>query len=463
MSFDMDEDVVDITDYDEKEKLICCAWKIYQEHKLFDSDEVLIQLLCQYYYLDCQILTELCKRSCKVSNRYLDRESFYLNDLPHGVYNAEICQGFMKLLFLKDIIEKMKIGDFNQDSIETFNNAVLWVTLINGDIGTYLSKKRGYFDKEHVMQTDWIRSLNHAVKSLSESNMKIWNSEQIKNLLRLYFRDIEGIYKQLAVILVICIVDTIPILAEEHQEIFDHVIFPLIDIFRESEFLDLSLNSKPINTSIPIAARSKTDNTTIAEFTYCYKNGDMYTIRFDTAHKGMESFHFNIQSFGNDNQIFPSYEVSDELEKEDYIKHPDNNLYYIKEKVLKEKIQAKNVERTFSLYDQQHRYFEYSDENIEFVMQLFGSLISPFANKRDLSIFNLEDIYTSARIAEGIEFFMLLQKMEYNLDNKDILHFIGAKEKFWSKLGEFWEILLDCDNDDECASYLLDIIKGENC
>ena len=45
MSFDKDEDVVDITDYDEKEKLIYCAWKIYQEHKLVDSDEVLIELV----------------------------------------------------------------------------------------------------------------------------------------------------------------------------------------------------------------------------------------------------------------------------------------------------------------------------------------------------------------------------------------------------------------------------------
>lgn len=78
-----------------------------------------------------------------------------------------------------------------------FNYSVQWITLINGDIGVYLSKKRGFFDKEYVMHTDWIRSLNAAIRTLGNTVVPIWNEKQSDNLLRVYFRDIEGIFKQL--------------------------------------------------------------------------------------------------------------------------------------------------------------------------------------------------------------------------------------------------------------------------
>lgn len=462
--YSMDTGILDISKYENKEKIIYSVWKVYQEYKLFENDEELMQLLCQYFFMDYQKLTELCRKDCRISNSALgpiciNRKFFIFNDVSDDFLNPEICQGFMKLLFLKDTIEQMKACGGEKESITLFNNAVQWITLINGDIGVYLSKKRGYFDEEHVMHTDWIRSLNYAIRTLGNSVIPIWNEKQSENLLRLYFRDIEGVFKQLAVILIICILGTIPVLSDVQHEIINTVLFPLIDVFRESEFLDLSINTKPINVSVSTSERSKSDNTTRVEISYCYKNGDMYTIRFDTAHKGMEKFHFNLQSFGNDNQIYPFYEMDERLEQKDYIKHADNSMYYIKEKSLKEKIQSKKTGKKWPLYDQQHYNFDYSDNDIETVLQLFCTLISPFASKRDLSEINLEDIYRSARIAEQVELFMVLQNETFGIVDKDILTFLGEKNSTWKKLNEYWELLLTCNDADECVSLILDIVE----
>lgn len=44
----MDEGILDISEYEDKEKIIYSVWKVYQEYKLFNNDEELIHLLCQH-------------------------------------------------------------------------------------------------------------------------------------------------------------------------------------------------------------------------------------------------------------------------------------------------------------------------------------------------------------------------------------------------------------------------------
>ena len=103
--YSMDEGILDISEYEDKEKIIYSVWKVYQEYKLFNNDEELIHLLCQHYFMDYQKLIELCQKGCSISNSALGpicivRKFFVFNDLPDAFLNPEICQGFMKLLFL---------------------------------------------------------------------------------------------------------------------------------------------------------------------------------------------------------------------------------------------------------------------------------------------------------------------------------------------------------------------------
>lgn len=476
----IEKDISNRTDLD---KVIYCVLYKYFNNKLYKDDGLIINKISNIFYLDndsIDSIYELASDSEKISiiiDGKVYKENKYINEyirefFGDGISNEcdfyevssngnEVFYSFVILLFLYDNIaqikEKICNNNENIKCAQLFSDALSLIKILNGNIATYLSKKMGGFYNKNVMQTRWIESIS-AVPRILQSDVFIneLGLNTINNLKKIYMQDFIGLAQQCVVNTMICILDSLNIFNNNEKKVIEQMLFPLLEIFRESQIIYIGVNSRKVDTNIPVCDRGRQSNTTRAELVYQYSNGDMYTIRFDTAHKGMEKFHFNISSFGNKNQLFPVKEIENlVIGKECFISHR-NDYYYVKEKDLKNVMNTNDDKLKKIFHELQHYSIDIGEEVVMKIMNLFCSLIEPFGYAKDLAEFNTQEIYEKKRFKDIIELYYVSELFAKD-KREDIKNKMIEMMESYGTYSDYIKIIGDYDSIDEFADAILSI------
>ena len=231
-------------------------------------------------------------------------------------------------------------------------------------------------------------------------------------LLKIYFNDIRTVFLQLMLYF-----NCILVYQVDNEKIFyNEVLKRLLEQFFKSRILAIFINA---NYNDILNSNNVVNNTTLFQVVYSYDNGDLYNIRFDSKHKGVEGYHFNIGSFGNEKQFFP-YNL-DEKDLYNNFKTIRHGLYqyYFTENEVYELLKKENANKMSLVKDREHFTFNIDSEIISQYMRILLNLMIPFVRVINLKTIEVDNFYNEdvqLKKEERQIYDNIKQNIEYNTD-----------------------------------------------
>lgn len=143
--------------------------------------------------------------------------------------------------------------------------------------------------------------------------------------------------------------------SEEFSENIQNMAYKLFEdsifLFKDAHIISYKINSLYHDISIDTKKRTRFSNTTCLQIYYSYANTDVYSLRLDLPHQGIDFIHYNnISPGGTKCYLFTNEEYEQIISKHKELKQCF--IKYTNGFALKEKINCNNIKK---------EYFEYYD------------------------------------------------------------------------------------------------------
>ena len=263
---------------------------------------------------------------------------------PRNFYSYTLFGNYVFQYMICGIRKKITFSTDYQNVIRIFNDYLTIVSFINcisANITTVLSMKSGRFCYEKTLET-YSRNLNESksLQFLELFKVKEFydaNKDYLSMIYLLVDYEIESFQNLLLFLNALVLLYDSDSLNERYKKVAEHLIDRFFTLFRNARIITCRINSLYHDLRVPYEERKLTDNTTLLHIFYCFPNTDVFSLRLDLPHKGVDFIHFNNATPGKTKCFLFTQNEYDEL----ICRYPNmsdcfiqySNVYALKERV----------------------------------------------------------------------------------------------------------------------------------
>lgn len=303
-----------MTIYDEYEKTILKQISAYKEFgNFYVSDE------------DFEDLAKLLKiEKSKLVDSY--------NSSDYNTYNIMLFENILNYIHVSNYLKLLNIPTEFDDVLEVyrlFDDISNILMMMSVNISVFYDLKSDEFSREYLLYTfgkpvSWNAYLNHLGLFLN-SNFYSDNSIHLPLIYSLLKYELETFSKTAYFVNSLLLISVSDYLSDSVKDISKKLLYDLSHLLKDGHIITLKLNSLYHNLDIDPSKRVKTDNTTCLQVYYSYQNSDVYSLRLDLSHEGVENIHYNnISPGGTKCYLFSKNEYLNIIRE-----HPELSKFFI--------------------------------------------------------------------------------------------------------------------------------------
>lgn len=275
---------------------------------------------------------------------------------PKNIYSYTLFGNYIIQYMITGIRKKIIFKTDYQYLIENYNHYLTIIGFINSisaNITTVLSMKAGEFCCENILET-YSRNLNEskALQILGLFRVKEFydiNKDYLSMVYLLVDYEIDSFQNLLFFMNALVLMNDSELLNERYKIIAKQLMDSFFSLFRNARVILCRINSYYHDIRIPYEERKASDNTTLLHMFYCFQNTDVFSLRLDLPHKGVNYIHFNNVSPGKTKCfLFTQTEYDELLER--YPNMADCFIQYSNVYALKERVNCPNNKEIMGIY-----------------------------------------------------------------------------------------------------------------
>ena len=276
---------------------------------------------------------------------------------PRNIYSYALFGNYILQYMITGIRKKMIFRTDYQYVIENYNDYLTIIGFINSisaNITTVLSMKAGGFCYDKILET-YSRNLNEskALQILGLFRVKEFydiNKDYLSMIYLLVDYEIDSFQNLLFFMNALVLMYDSELLNERYKTIAKHLMDRFFSLLRNARIITCRINSSYHDIRIPYEERDASDNTTLLHVFYCFPNTDVFSLRLDLPHKGVNYIHFNNASPGKTKCFLFTQTEYDEFLKR-YPNMADCFIQYSNVYALKERVNCPNNKEIMGIYD----------------------------------------------------------------------------------------------------------------
>ena len=203
----------------------------------------------------------------------------------------EKIQKLLNDIILDNSSEALKINT------EIFLKIRHFINMINVNSGTYECMKNNKFSREHAPQSFESFNPNPYIEFFENCSLFEEYYCAAKELLIILYATfiyyIQTHVHAMYSIVAFQLLKSSIFFRNDMKIIAGILYFNLHKLLKDARVINVLCNTRYFDIKVPQEQRGKFNNTTRLEIVYGYDNFDVYSLRLDTAHKGINFFHFN--------------------------------------------------------------------------------------------------------------------------------------------------------------------------
>ena len=353
--------------------------------------QTIIELFYDYkefgmYSIDDEII-DYCAKALSIEKETLI-DGYFKDDNHQGLpnYKYKFLDNIIKQYIIQKMLATLK-ADNSYESVMNnylcYREIVLNLNLINSNIIEYLSIQSGHYTYEYLL-TSYGEKMNCQpyleLLELYYNNEDYYriNCDNLSLIYLLLNYEIDAFLNLLLFINSLLVISESNYIDNEIKTLAKKIWKDSFNLYKDARIIAIRINSCFHNLKKPKELRVKSDNTSLLQMFYSYPNTDIYSIRLDLPHQGINNIHYNNVSAGNTKSFL--------FKKEEYIrvveKCPKMKECFIKYSemfALKERINCPKNKEIMAYYERlvkekEHELAFPADINEERIIQLFDIL-----------------------------------------------------------------------------------------